>query len=134
MPKIEFCNIQADWSKYENRCPWASVVSSRELSQVLGVSLQTINNWKMRNILPEPEPSSRNLPAGNRNYWRLDRIMSLIENRPIEEIHREWWRRYVEPYSGPIDNVEQADFYVRAAYTLLGVQKPLLTRNPATPS
>lgn len=119
----------ADWSKYERRCPWASVVSSRELAQVLGISLQGVHNAVLRNHLPEPEPHSKQLPAGNRRYWRIDRIRAFLEGRTTEEINLAWSRKYIESYVGPIPTLEQADFVVQAAWKVLEVEKPIFKGN-----
>lgn len=121
--------ITANWSKFERRCPWASVVSSRELAQVLRISLQGVHNAILRNHLPEPEPRSKKLPAGNRRYWRIDRIRAFLENRTTEEINREWSAKYVESYAGPMPTLEHADFTVQAAWKLLEVEKPMFKGN-----
>jgi len=127
--KNKIRHLQANWSKFERRCPWASVVSSRELAQVLGISLQGVHNAILRNHLPEPEPRSKHLPSGNRRYWRIDRIKAFLENRTAEEINLEWSAKYVESYTGPVKSLEEADFVVQGAWNLLGVEKPLFKGN-----
>lgn len=74
--KLEPSDITASWLTYEDHVPW-SVVSSMELAKILGVHLQTINNWHIRGILPAPieHPSL----LGNKNYYRISAIKSWLE-------------------------------------------------------
>jgi hypothetical protein len=120
-------SITPNWKPFERRPTW-SVVTSRELAQVLGVSLQTINNWKMRFILPEPEPHSGEL-IGNRNYYKISKIRSWLENRPEDEIHWEWVHRWISPLSEGIERLGQADFLVTSIPHFFSVEKPLLPGN-----
>ncbi len=96
--------LQANWQPFERRPTW-SVVSSAELAQVLGVHLQTINNWKIRGILPTPITSPRLKGKGNRNYFRISSIRSWLENKTELAIHDSWVAAYI-PYS--FENLNQA--------------------------
>jgi hypothetical protein len=80
--------LTADWSVLSPRAPWEHV-TSMELSRLLGVHLQTINNWRIRRILPEPAPNSRQL-RGNKNYWRCGVIRALLEGKKEDDLVREW--------------------------------------------
>lgn len=60
------------------RPPW-HVVSSRELAGVLGVTLQTLANWRVRGIGPPPEPSSQF--KGHREHYRIDRVLAWLSER-----------------------------------------------------
>lgn len=115
--------IKPNWEPFAKRPTW-SCVSSRELSVALGVCLQTISNWKLRGILPEPEPRSRHLPGGNRNWYRISKIRSWAEDRPESDIHWEWAHKYVEPHTGPIQRLTQVETAVWACYKLFDVEKP----------
>lgn len=119
--------IRADWSKFERRPTW-SVVSSRELSVALNVSLQTICNWRLRGILPEPEPHTRSL-NGNKNYYKISKIRAWLENRTEESVHWEWAKKWLPEYIDNIPNLAQVESCVKAAYKLFGVEKPLIPAN-----
>lgn len=51
--------------------PWRSI-PSRSAARMLGVKLQTLANWRMRDLGPAFEPWERG--GGNRVYYRPDRI------------------------------------------------------------
>lgn len=61
--------------------PW-DVLSSRELAALLGVSIQVLANWRIRNRGPAPAPAK--CFKGNRTYY------------PVFEV--EAWQRGVEPW------------------------------------
>ena len=61
--------------------PW-DVLSSRELAKLLGVSIQVLANWRIRDRGPVPAPAE--CFRGNRTYY------------PVFEI--EAWQRGVEPW------------------------------------
>lgn len=110
--------IKANWSAFERRPTW-SLVSSVELARILGVHLQTINNWKLRGILPSPEPQKRG--AGNRNWYRISKIRSWLETRSEEDIHWSWIKQNIG-YS--FSSLKEADQLLRSAYKILEVEKP----------
>ncbi len=118
-------SIQANWQPFDRRPTW-SVVSSRELAKVLNVSLQTINNWKMREILPEPESHPR--LKGNKNYYKISKIRSWLENVPEQDIHWEWANRCLAEF-GPFPALPQVEYVVIHAYKLLSVDKPRIPAN-----
>ena len=103
-------SLKADWSRYERRAPW-SFVSSRELSFVLGVSLNTISNYKMRGILPSPEPHPRF--RGNRNWYKISTIKAWLTGRTEEEILRDFLDRRMEGYIGSTDLQSRMDFITK---------------------
>lgn len=88
MNKTSIADLTADWSIIGNRAPWLHV-TSMELSKVLDVHLQTINNWRIRGKLPEPSARSRKL-RGNKNYFRIGAIREWLESRSEKDIIREW--------------------------------------------
>jgi len=116
-------SIKADWSAFLRRPPW-SFVTSRELSRIVNVSLQTINNWKMRGILPEP--SSHPKLKGNYNYYRISAIRSWLENRPEEDIQWEWVTKYLDN-NPPYTNLQQAQYVAEVCYNIFEVEKPLIS-------
>ncbi len=109
--------IKANWQIFERRPTW-SVVTSAELAQVLNVHLQTINNWKIRGILPSPV-TDRTL-RGNKNYFRISSIRSWLENRPEPEIHWCWVHEYL--IEG-IETLQQAEYLVKNAHKALNVER-----------
>ena len=90
MKKMNPQAIKPNWGSVEKRSPTEHITSA-ELAKVLGVHLQTINNWKLRELLPKPESNSRTL-RGNKNYYRISKIRGWLENKPEDEINREWLR------------------------------------------
>lgn len=78
----------ADFFVTRRTPPWRPI-SSRELAQVLGVSLQSLANWRVRKTGPEPEPMRRG--RGNKIYYRPDKVLSwLLEDRESWEFSRDW--------------------------------------------
>lgn len=55
--------------------PWRPI-PSRAVAQMLGTSLQSLANWRMRDLGPTPEPMKQG--RGNRIYYRPDRIAEWI--------------------------------------------------------
>jgi hypothetical protein len=94
MRKTTPAALIADWSVISPRAPWQHV-TSMELSRVLGVHLQTINNWRIRGILPDPAPHSKQL-RGNKNYFRIGAIRAWLEGGDEKEITREWLQQQFE--------------------------------------
>lgn len=118
-------NIKADWSKFERRPTW-SIVSSRELSEALGVSLNTICNWRMRKILPEPffHPQLK----GNKVYYRISALRAWLEGRAESEIHWEWLETHFD-IGTPFSSLKQAEEVVILCWDVYGVEKPVIPGN-----
>lgn len=114
MPKIDPKKINADWSRYEKRPPWGHITSA-ELADVLDVHIQTISNWKLRGILPQPERIK-----GNKNRYRLSSIKSWQSAKDENSIIWDWIRAHI---SESIRSIEQAQYVVRHCYAVLGVEK-----------
>lgn len=117
MPKINPQNIKPDWSRYERTPPW-SYISSAELAKILGVHLQTISNWRLRGILPEPDSHPR--LRGNKRYYRISKVMSWLSGRDEEEITMEWIKKYMPTGTS---NIASAQWYVQKGHKSLGVEK-----------
>jgi hypothetical protein len=65
-----------------DRPPW-HVVSSLELAAALGISLQTVANWRIRNV--GPAPMAKGLFRGNRSYYCVETVLewlSSLQGRP----------------------------------------------------
>lgn len=73
------------------RAPWKAI-NSRELAAALGVHLQTLANWRVRNIGPKPEPAGRY--RGNRTYYRLDNIIAWLSGEPAWRITADFLARH----------------------------------------
>lgn len=117
-------NIKADWSRFERRPTW-SVVSSRELAVALSVPHQHIANWRLRGILPEPEPPSRFL-NGRKNYYRISKIQAWLEGKPEEAIHWEWIQRWMPEQLPRIHHLAHAERWLMRMHKQLGLEKPLV--------
>lgn len=67
-----------------DRPPW-HVVSSRELASILGVSLQSLANWRVRDTGPPVAPAACFKGLGNRSFYRIDEVLEWLataEQRP----------------------------------------------------
>lgn len=69
--------------------PWRPM-PSRRLAAILGVSLQSLANWRVRGTGPEPEPKRRG--TGNRTFYRPDVVMAWLAGAGTEpwEFSRDW--------------------------------------------
>lgn len=114
-------NISPDWSKFELRPTWG-LITSRELSLVLNVSLQTICNWRLREILPEPEPHTLKM-RGNKNYYRISKIRAWLEGKTEEDIHWEFIMKHMNTGT-PYNTLEQAKSVAIIGYEIFGIEKP----------
>lgn len=70
------------------------------IAKMLGVSLQTLANWRVRETGPTPEPPASG--KGNRVFYRLDEIASWLSDRSVSrwEVSCAWLERkglVVEP-------------------------------------
>ena len=113
---IEKLKKQADWSSVEKRPTWGTV-TSRELSEVLGVSIQTINNWHIRGHLPKPEPHKRGW--GNKNRYRISLIKNWLYGTPEEKIHWEFIDTHM--FEG-FKTLEQAQYYAERDWRAFGIE------------
>jgi len=120
MTKLDPHALRPNWQPFIKRCPLGHI-TSKELSKVLSVSLQTINNWKMRELLPAPDQHPR--LKGNKNYFQIAKIRAWIEDRPADEIIMEWARNQIAP---DIKNVEQVKWAVTVGRKAYGVERIVL--------
>jgi hypothetical protein len=58
-----------------NLPPWRPI-PSRAAARMLGISLQSLANWRMRDLGPKPEPWKKG--GGNRVYYRPDRLVEWL--------------------------------------------------------
>ncbi len=61
--------------------PWRPM-PSREVARLVGASLQSLANWRIRGTGPEPEPAGTG--RGNRTYYRPDKLLAWLAGG-------EWW-------------------------------------------
>lgn len=108
---------QADWSSVEKRPSWGTV-TSKELSVILDVSLQSINNWRIRGHLPEPEP--RRKGQGNKNRWKISTIKHWLYGTPVEQTH---WD-FINTHMGKgFESIEQAMWNASRHWKAFGVER-----------
>ena len=62
--------------------PWRPI-RSRDVARFLGVSLQSLANWRVRGTGPEHEPMGTG--HGHRTYYRPDKLLAWLDGRP-------WWQ------------------------------------------
>ena len=115
---IQTIAAQTNWSSVEKRPTWATV-TSRELADILGVSLQSINNWQVRGHLPAPEPRRRGL--GNKNRYRISTIINWLTNTPEDQIH---WQFINEHMAEGFKSIEQAVWNAERYWKAYGIEKP----------
>ena len=84
--------MKPNWTIIEKRPVWGTA-TTKELSKILDVPLQSIHNWVLRGHFPEPEP--RKLGQGHKNRFSISKIRSWLENRPIEEIEWDFVNKYM---------------------------------------
>lgn len=70
--------------------PWR-LTRSRDLAKLLGVSLQSLANWRVRET--GPTPALRPRRGGNKTYYRLDDAAAWASNGRFAswEINRDWF-------------------------------------------
>jgi len=90
------------------RCPPWRPMASRELAGLLGVSLQSLANWRVRGSGPEPEPPMKG--KGNRTFYRPDKVLSWLEGTDKEpwEYSRDWLLKRGLDVAGGLDRESTA--------------------------
>lgn len=134
MHKIKPEHITADWSGFENHCPW-DYISSPDLAKILGVHLQTISNYKLRRPdfpVPEPKASfnsgSWHKPVrGNKCLYKISTIMNWLTGESEESIHWKFIRKHFSEKSHPFVSLDAAIRFTNKKYKQLGIKQPLLT-------
>ncbi len=67
--------------------PW-QVVSRLQLSRAIGVHLQTLANWDIRDKGPKPTP--RGTWRQNKVYYPIANVMAWLDQKPGWEVYQEW--------------------------------------------
>lgn len=62
--------------------PWRPI-SSRKLAAMLGVSLQSLANWRVRGTGPDAEPQKKG--RGNRIFYRPDKVIAWLSCGQTED-------------------------------------------------
>ena len=112
------------WEKYSDIPPW-SVVTSRELTKIYAVSLNTINSWKMREILPSPVKHPK-LPKGNRNYFRISEVRSKFEDKSEQDLIWEWANHRMPDFISQIHKIGEIEYLANILFQDLGLKKSLI--------
>jgi len=113
--------LQPRWSDIERKPTW-SHISTHELAKLLTVSIQDINNWVLRESFPQPEGKKRNY--GNRNWFRISKIKSWLENKPEQEIHDEWIVKHINGVQH-MRTFEEIQEFVKKSWRILDLEKPI---------
>lgn len=121
-PRYLIMNVQAiastsNWKPFEKRPTWGTV-TTRELSEVLGVPITSIHNWLLRGHFPEPEPRIRG--QGNKNRFSISKIRSWLEGEDEDAIHWDWIRTHMHE---DIESIEQAKWNAERYWKAYGVEK-----------
>lgn len=66
------------------------VISGPELAKLLGISGQTLANWRMRGVGPRPEPSED--WKANRNYYKIVEVLAYFDSSTHTDIYCDWIR------------------------------------------
>lgn len=112
--------IKANWSLTEKRAPW-DLITSPELASILNVHLQTVANWRIRGILPPPEPATKRL-KGNVVRYRISAIRAWIEGSGEEQIIWDWIHERIPDHN--FKTIDQAKWLVQHCYKLMHFEKP----------
>lgn len=70
--------------------PWRRI-DSRRVANVLGVTPQTLANWRSRSIGPQPLQPTRT--QGRACYYTLDQFAVWASDMTPEDVWREWLER-----------------------------------------
>jgi hypothetical protein len=92
--------------------PWR-LISSRELAKLLGVSLQSLANWRLRGKGPVAEPPVKG--RGNRIYYQRAQVLSWLSRftespRGSWEFSSDWLSAAGLPQ--PVPSEELTDYLV----------------------
>lgn len=71
----------------EKPFPW-QVISRLQLSKSIGVHLQTLANWNIRDKGPTPSP--RGTWRLNKVYYPIANIVAWLDERAIWEVYQDW--------------------------------------------
>ncbi|SFE00276.1 helix-turn-helix domain-containing protein [Salipiger profundus] len=66
-------------------------LTSRDLSKLLGVSVQVLANWRVRDLGPPHHPARRG--QGHKRFYRMDQVLAWLTERPSWEFGRAWLLR-----------------------------------------
>ena len=121
---------QVDWTPFEKRPTW-SYVTSRELAKVFGCSLQSINNWRMRELLPEPDFSPH--LNGNKNHYKISSIRAWLEERKEEDIHWDWIKEHTDDIKN-FPNLKSAIETIALCWEEYDVEKSKAIDSPNSPN
>lgn len=66
------------------------VISGPELAKLLGVSGQTLANWRMRGVGPRPEPAAD--WKANRNHYKIVEVLAYFDSSTHTDIYCNWIR------------------------------------------
>lgn len=67
--------------------PW-QVLSRLQLSRAIGVHLQTLANWDIRDKGPKPTP--RGTWRQNKIYYPIANVIAWLDQKPVWEVYQEW--------------------------------------------
>jgi len=116
--------IKPDWEELDRHAPW-SCVSSAQLAKLLGVTVYDINRYKLLGWI-EPEPRSGFIGRGNKRFYEVAKIRSLLEARTPSDITWDWVRRTLKGYKE--DTLQTAISVIEKYYDIYEVHKPILPR------
>lgn len=67
--------------------PW-QVVTRRQTAKTIGVHLQTMANWDIRDKGPTPSP--KGIWRQNKVYYPIANVQAWLDRKPIWHIYKEW--------------------------------------------
>jgi hypothetical protein len=76
--------FDVDIAKVLNRPPW-HVASTAEIAEATGIAFSRLANWVVRKRFVRPEPRSRYRLVGNRNLYRVDKVVSFFTGVPVDD-------------------------------------------------
>lgn len=73
---------------YASSVPIWRAVTSRQMANLLGVTVQTLANWRVREQGPRYSFAPKG--KGNKCLYRLSEVLEWLSGRPSWEIEGEW--------------------------------------------
>lgn len=87
-PHLESISQELETQAIRCSSPIWHYVTTRELAKILGVTVQALANWRVRDIGPPSRSASRG--AGNKRLYRIDEVLSWLTGREAWTYTRDW--------------------------------------------
>src|SRR5690349_4302994 len=121
-PATPFPSTEELYQKLD-RPPWRAL-SSRELCEVMGISINWAWNQTMRRTGPEPEPGGIHVRASNRRFFMPAIVLELPSAREGARVEAwRWSRQWLVDYCGLTPEMLEYDSPRYVAYLVLSTEE-----------